>query len=115
MRRISTTEEAETYFRRAQLRKEQVFVSYASEDGWAAQAIASELRKRFQSVFDYRDGGESLPAGANWMTELYSRLHNSRIGIPMLSSSYVKKQTCVREAEHMMIRVRSERHAGIPI
>lgn len=104
VRRISTPDEAESYFRRAQLRKEQVFLSYASEDGWAARAIAGELRKRFQWVFDYQDGGESLPAGTSWMTELYSRLHGSRLGIPLLSSSYIKKQTCVREAEYMMIR-----------
>jgi hypothetical protein len=104
VRRISMPDEAETYFRRAQLRKEQVFLSYASEDGWAARAIAGELRKRFQWVFDYQDGGESLPTGTNWMTELYSRLHGSGLGIPLLSSSYVKKQTCVREAEYMMVR-----------
>ena len=104
VRRISTSEEAETYFRRAQLRKEQIFVSYASEDGWAAKMVADELRDRFQTVFDYQDGGASLPAGTSWMSELYSRLHDSRIGIPILSSSYVKKQTCVREAEHMMMR-----------
>jgi TIR domain len=104
VRRISTPEEAETYFRRAQLRKEQVFVSYASQDGWAATEVANELRKRFQHVFDYRDGGESLPPGTSWMSKLYSRLHSSRIGIPMLSSSYVNKKTCMREAEHMMIR-----------
>jgi hypothetical protein len=102
--RISTPDEAETYFRRAQLRKEQVFVSYASQDGWAAVAVAEELRKRFQRVFDYKDGGESLPAGTSWMSELYSRLHDSRIGIQLLSSSYVEKRTCMREAEHMMIR-----------
>ena len=104
VRRISTTEEAETYFQHAQLRKEQVFVSYASQDSWAAHQIAEELRRRFQRVFDYQDGGESLPAGTPWMTELYARLHHSQIGIPVLSSSYVAKQTCMREAEHMMIQ-----------
>ena len=114
VRRISTPEEAETYFRRAKLRKEQVFVSYASQDGWAAQAITRELRKRFQLVFDYKDGGESLPAGTNWMTELYSRLHDSRIGIPVLSSSYVKKKTCMREAQQMMIRADQDALEVIP-
>jgi hypothetical protein len=104
VRRISTPDEAETYFRRAELRKEQVFLSYASEDGWAARAIAGELRKKFQRVFDYKDGGDSLPTGTSWLAELYSRLNGARIGIPLLSSSYVKKRTCVREAEHMMIR-----------
>jgi hypothetical protein len=114
VRRISTPEEAETYFRRAKLRKEQVFVSYASQDGWAAQAIARELRKRFQLVFDYKDGGESLPAGTSWMTELYSRLHDSRIGIPVLSSPYVKKKTCMREAQQMMIRADQDAMEVIP-
>jgi hypothetical protein len=114
VRRISTPEEADTYFRRAKLRKEQVFVSYAAQDGWAAQAIASELRKRFQRVFDYKDGGESLPAGTDWMTQLYSRLHDSRIGIPVLSSSYVNKKTCMREAQHMMIRADQDAMEVIP-
>lgn len=114
VRRISTPEEAETYFRRAKLRKEQVFVSYASQDSWAAQAIATELRKRFQWVFDYKDGGESLPAGTDWMTELYSRLHDSRIGIPVLSSSYTKKRTCMREAQQMMIRADQDAMEVIP-
>lgn len=114
VRRISTPEEAMTYFRRAELRKEPVFVSYASQDGWAAQAIAGELRKRFQWVFDYQDGGESLAAGTDWMTELYSRLRDSRIGIPVLSSSYVKKKTCMREAQQMMIRADQDAMAVIP-
>jgi hypothetical protein len=105
----------ETYFRRAKLREEHVFVSYASQDSWAAQAIAGELRKRFQLVFEFKDGGASLPAGTSWMDELYSRLHDSRIGIPVLSSSYVKFETCMREAQLMMIRADQDAMEVIPL
>jgi len=115
VRRISTPKEADTYFRGAKQRTEKVFVSYASEDSWAAQAIVGELSKRFRSVFDYKDGGASLPAGVDWMTELYSRLHESRIGIPVLSSSYVKKETCLHEARHMMMRADQRAMQVIPL
>jgi hypothetical protein len=104
VRRISTSKEAKEYFSSADLRREQVFVSYASEDGWAADAVTAELKKRFQQVFNYKDDGESLPAGSSWMTKMFSRLDDSKIAIPLLSSSYVKKKTCIHEAEHMMLR-----------
>jgi hypothetical protein len=104
VRRISTSEEARTYFRGAELRKERVFVSYASEDAWAADVVTAELKKRFQRVFNYKDGGESLPTGAPWMSEMFSRLHDSQIGVPLLSESYKGKQTCIDEAEYMMAR-----------
>lgn len=104
VRRISTSQEAADYFRSAELRGEQVFVSYASEDGWAADAVTAELKKRFKQVFNYKDGGESLPAGSSWMSKMFSWLEESQIAIPLLSSSYVQKKTCIHEAEHMMAR-----------
>jgi hypothetical protein len=115
VRRISTHDEAETYFNRARLRKEQIFVSYASQDSWAATAIAAELRGRFQRVFDYRDGGASLPPGSSWMSEVYGRLRDSQIGLSLLSRSYVAKRTCTREAEQMMIRADQENMRVFPL
>lgn len=115
VRRVSTSDEATTYFRRAQLRKEPVFVSYASEDRWAAEALVAALADRFQQVFDYRDGGESLPEGVPWMSTLYSRLHDASLGIVVLSSSWKAKRTCVREGEFMMARADAGKMTVVPL
>ena len=59
--RISQRTQAEGYFRTAALRKEAVFLSYSGKDSDAATRISAALRKKFEDVFDYKDG-KSIPA-----------------------------------------------------
>jgi len=101
VRRVSTTADADEYFRSASLRKETVFLSYAGRDEQAAQALVASLRETFQRVFDYRDG-ESIRAGQPWLEEIFTQLSASAIGIPLLSTSYVESGNCLHELREMV-------------
>ena len=95
-RRIGSTQEAEQYFLEAALRKEAVFLSYSGKDEEAVAPIAGALRRQFQSVFDYRDGGDSIEAGRAWMDEIFTKLDRSAVAVPMLSASYIASGNCLQ-------------------
>lgn len=101
VRRISTIREAESYFRSAALRKDAVFLSYSGKDRDLAADISSELKKHFQTVFDYRDG-QSIRPGEPWMNEIFKQLSSSAIGIPLLSENYFNSGNCVHEAQEII-------------
>ncbi len=113
-RRISTPEDALTYFRSAALRKEAVFVSYAGADQDAAKDLIDGLRKRFQQVFDYRDG-KSIRPGQPWLEEIFGRLAVSPIGVPLLSSAYVASGNCMHELREMVAHQDSKKMQIFPI
>jgi TIR domain-containing protein len=98
--RITTLETAERYFRRASLRKETIFLSYAGEDRIMAARLSAELQKRFQSVFDYRHG--AMRGGQPWVRQIFGQLAESAAGIALLSESYLKSGNCLHEAEQMV-------------
>lgn len=99
---ISSADEARRYFTRAEKRKEHVFLSYSGEDRAKVAPIADILEKRFQKVHDYRR--DSIPVGTNWYDEIVRQVSTSPLGIPFLSSSYLKKPYCLDEAERMASR-----------
>jgi hypothetical protein len=96
-RRIGTLAEARTYFEDAARRKEAVFLSYTGDDRERVAPIAAELRKRFQSVFDYRDGGQSIEPGKAWLEQIYSKLDRSAVSVLMLSPAYLVNGNCAHE------------------
>jgi hypothetical protein len=100
-RRLSTPAEANSYFLEATRRKETVFVSYAGEDEAESEDLRDALRKRFQQVFDYRDG-RSIRAGKHWISEIFDQLGRSAVGIPLLSSNSVASLNCQHELEQMI-------------
>lgn len=114
VRRISSMLDAETYFRSAALRKEAVFLSYAGEDSDLAAEISTELKKHFQTVFDYRDG-ESIAPGEDWMDEIFKKLSRSAIGVPLYSVDYFKSGNCLHEAREMIARRDSQNMKVLPI
>ena len=101
--RIRGNEQAQDYFRSAALRKEAVFLSYSGSDREIADRISEALRKKFQSVFDYRDG-KSISTGASWLDEIFGSLASSSVGIPILSESYLKSGNCYHEAQELIAR-----------
>jgi hypothetical protein len=101
VRRISTSEQAEEYFLSSAKRKESVFLSYAGPDADIAAEISAELKRRFQRVFDYRDG-QSLKAGQAWLPSLFGQLSASAVGVLLLSQSYLASGHCRHEAEEMI-------------
>lgn len=101
VKRISTIGEAEVYFRSAALRKEAVFLSYSGKDRELAADISAELKKYFQTVFDYRDG-KSIRPGQPWIDEIFKQLSSSAIGIPLLSDNYFDSGNCIHEAQEMI-------------
>jgi hypothetical protein len=103
-RRMSTLEEALQYFREAALRKEAVFVSYAGADEKDARNIRDAFRKKFQQVFDYRDG-TSIRPGQPWLQEIFEQLSKCAVGVPLLSSAYLASGNCMHEFRDMIARV----------
>jgi hypothetical protein len=114
VRRVSTTAEADEYFRGASLRKETIFVSYAGEDEEAASELVAALRERFQRVFDYRDG-ESIRPGHPWLEEIFTQLSASAVGVPLLSAAYVESGNCMHELREMVAQRDSKKMQLIPV
>ncbi len=101
-RRIGSVADAREYFQEAALRKEAVFVSYTGTDEERVVPLTTALRKRFQTVFDYRDGGQSIEPGRSWMEEIFVKLDRSAVGILMLSQAYLKSGNCAHEARSVI-------------
>jgi hypothetical protein len=114
-RRIGSTAEARDYFLEAARRKEAVFVSYSGRDESAVAPLAAALRRRFQSVFDYRDGGESIAAGRPWLTEIFEKLDRSAVAVPILSASYLASGNCAHEARAIVAARDAGKISLVPI
>ena len=114
VRRVSTTAEADDYFRSASLRKEAVFLSYSGKDAPVATKLADALREKFQTVFDYRDG-ESIRPGQPWLEEIFDQLSTSAIGIALLSGSYVESGNCQHELREMVAKRDAKDMKVIPV
>ncbi len=114
VRRIGNMLEAEKYFQSAALRKDAVFLSYSGKDRDLAADISAELKKHFQTVFDYRDG-ESIRPGEPWMNEIFKQLSSSAIGVPLLSENYFNSGNCVHEAQEMIASYDSKKMKVLPI
>ena len=110
--RIATQAQAQTYFNSAALRKERVFVSYTGRDADLASGLIAALKRRFQDVFDYRDGNATIPAGTPWIDMVFQRLAAAPIGIPLLSAGYLASGNCVHEAQ-LMVAQRDARHMRV--
>jgi TIR domain-containing protein len=114
VRRISTTKEADDYFRSASLRKDAVFLSYSGKDKPVAAGLGSALREKFQNVFDYQDG-RSIRPGQPWLQEIFTQLSASAIGVPLLSASYVASGNCEHELREMVAKHDSRSMELFPI
>jgi hypothetical protein len=114
VRRIGSRPESEAYFREASLRKEFVFLSYSGKDVELASQLSAELKKRFQKVFDYKDG-ESITPGEPWLKEIFDKLSNAALGIPLVSLNYLQSGNCDHEAQEMIARRDSGKMAVIPL
>jgi hypothetical protein len=95
-RRFSTLEESLSYFQEAAKRKEMVFISYSGADEELTNALRAAFRKRFQEVFDYRDG-KSIRPGQQWLEEISRSLAKSPVCVVLLSSTYVGSGNCIHE------------------
>lgn len=114
VQRINTQQEATLYFQKAKQRNDTVFLSYSGEDYEIASKISQELKKRFQRVFDYRDG-ESIIPGEPWITEIFNKLSGSKLGIPLVSPSYLASGNCTHEAQEMIALRDAGKMAVIPL
>jgi hypothetical protein len=97
-RRINSHLEARKYFRSAAPRSETVFISYNGTDAAAAAPIVEAFRRRFQTVFDYKDG-QSIRGGRPWIEEIFDSIDRSSLVVFLLSPTYFASQNCVHEAE----------------
>jgi hypothetical protein len=97
-RRFGTVQEALGYFQEAARRKERVFISYSGVDDASTKGLREEFAKRFQEVFDYRDG-KSIRPGEPWIEEISASMSKSPICVPLLSSTYVNSGNCMHELD----------------
>jgi hypothetical protein len=114
-RRIKTLHDASRYFDDANRRAEDVFLSYSGQDQQVGEAISAQLKRRFREVFDYRDGGESIPPGSPWANQIAERLSGSALGIPLYSSAYFRSGNCVNELREMLARGKNEEMLVVPV
>jgi hypothetical protein len=89
------------------MRKDSVFLSYSGNDSEIASKISTELKKRFQSVFDYQDG-KSITPGQPWLGEIFEKLSGSKLGISLVSANYLNSGNC----EHEALKMYALRDAG---
>jgi hypothetical protein len=113
-RRISTLDEALVYFLEATRRKEAIFVSYAGEDEELTRDFRAALRRRFQQVFDYRDG-KSIRPGDPWITTIFDQINRSAVGIPLLSSNYINSGNCLHELRQIVALTDQGKLRVIPV
>ncbi len=114
-RRIGSIQEGREYFLEAARRKETVFVSYSGQDEAPVAPIVAALRRRFQAVFDYRDGGESIEPGRPWMDEIFTKLDRSAAAVLILSSGYLASGNCAHEARSIMAARDAAKLTLVPI
>ncbi len=112
--RISTWSSAEQYFLKASKRNEAIFVSYSGKDYDIAQEVIKILKRRFQEVFDYKDGSSITP-GQPWLKEIFDQLAKSALGVPLLSQNYLDSGNCAHEAEQMVAHQDMGKMLIIPI
>lgn len=114
VKRINTKNEAIQYFQKAKQRNDTIFLSYSGKDRQIALLISAELKKRFQRVFDYKDG-ESITPGEPWINEIFDKLSGSKLGIPLVTASYLESGNCVHEAQEMIALRDSNKISVIPL
>jgi TIR domain len=95
-RHFGNLAEASGYFQEAAKRKERVFISYSGADEEATKDLRAAFAKRFQEVFDYRDG-KSIRPGQPWLDEIFKSLSKSPVCVTLLSSTYVDSGNCMHE------------------
>ena len=111
---IITEAQAGKYFRRAAQRTDPVFLSYSGEDQEAGRRMGDALRRRFEKVFDYRDG-KSITPGAPWLDAIFKNLAGSAIGVPLFSASYFASGNCEHEAREMISLSDSKKMFVFPV
>lgn len=114
VRRISTAQDATNYFEGAAKRKEPVFFSYSGTNADKGAALASELKRHFQQVFDYKDG-KSIRTGEPWLDEIFDQLAQAAIGVSLFSKGYVESENCKHEARQMVAQRDSKKMQLFPI
>ena len=112
---IVSLDQAVRYFRGAALRKEAVFVSYSGDDADAASPIIAALRERFQQVFDYRAQDQPIPAGTQWIEEIFKQIAARPLGVILLSPAYFKSGNCRHEADEMIAQRDNGKMQLVPI
>ncbi len=114
VKRITSRRKSEAYFLEASLRKEPVFLSYSGKDERIAFQISEELKRRFQTVFNYKDG-KSITPGEPWLEEIFDKLSTASLGIPLLSANYFDSGNCEHEAQVMMEKRDAKGMVVIPV
>jgi TIR domain len=95
-RRFNTLPDALAYFQEAAKRKERVFISYTGADEDETRELRLAFARKFQDVFDYRDG-KSIQPGQPWIEEISKSLARSPIAVLLLSSAYIASGHCQHE------------------
>ncbi|HEY3500014.1 MAG TPA: toll/interleukin-1 receptor domain-containing protein, partial [Polyangiaceae bacterium] len=113
-RRINSRKQAEDYFLETAKKPVNVFLSYSGQDQVVAAKISEALKKRFQKVFDYKDGSSIRP-GEPWLQEIFRELAGSAVAVPLVSKDYYASDNCMHEAREIIAQRDSKLLHVIPI
>jgi hypothetical protein len=74
-----------------------VFVSYCHVDTSRVQPLVCELRREFDSVFDYLDGYN--PREKRWRKRIFRELGRADTFVPIISQAYEDSPFCMLELQ----------------
>src|SRR5262249_15401394 len=89
-------------------------ISYSGADEDATRDLRAAFVRRFQEVFDYRDG-KSIRPGQPWLEEISKSLAKSPVCVPLLSPTYVESGNCIHELDDAVALRDAKRTRLFPI
>jgi hypothetical protein len=69
----------------------------------------------FQKVFDYRADERPIPAGTDWVEEIFKQIAVTPIGVILLSQEYIESGNCKHEMNEMIARKDDGKMIIVPI
>ena len=90
-----------------------VFISYAHEDGQAVDLLQSRINKLDSSIDIYRDTNK-LVEGSAWQQSIFNAIDASRLVLPVYSPSYLASKVCLEELHIGWMRHREKGDVLMP-
>lgn len=90
-----------------------VFISYAHEDGKAVDLLQARINKLDSSIGVYRDTS-NLVEGSAWQQSIFNAIDASRLVLPIYSPGYLASKVCLAELHIGWMRHREEGAVLIP-
>ena len=106
-------EEGFKYFKSLGLRRDNIFISNASDFNHIANKISSKLKEWGIEPFHYIDENK-IPLGEKWEEQLPNNIKTSQIFVALISKGYLESPYCRKEEEIALRRYKEGKLKFIP-